>query len=99
MPDEPGYVILHGEYGQRLGAEADLAKLFVAPTAQGAGIGRALFAWAVAEARRKGARRMTIESDPHARAFYERMGAAVIGEAPSGAIPGRTLPLLALDLG
>ncbi len=30
--------------------------------------------------------------------FYSRQGARQVGEVPSGSIPGRLLPLLALDL-
>ncbi|MCB2052619.1 MAG: GNAT family N-acetyltransferase [Geminicoccaceae bacterium] len=83
---------LHGE-------EAELLKLFVEPAALGTGIGHLLFAWAEAEARTHGARRLRIESDPAATAFYERMGAIQVGTAPSGSIPGRMLPLLMRDLG
>ena len=48
---------------------------------------------AIAEARRRGAGRLTILADPNAAAFYERAGAVRIGEAPSHAVPGRLLPL------
>ena len=58
-----------------------------------------MFDWAADEARRLGARCMTIEADPFAAAFYERMGAVRIGVAPSGSVPGRKLPLLRFDLG
>ena len=78
---------------------ADLLKLFVEPDALRSGLGRAMFDWAADEARRLGARCMTIEADPFAAAFYERMGAVRIGVAPSGAVPGRKLPLLRFDLG
>ena len=76
----------------------DLLKLFVDPPFIGQGLGRVLFARAVGAARKQKARAMTIEADPGAVAFYERMGACRIGHAPSGSIPGRTLPLLQLDL-
>jgi len=71
----------------------DLAKLFVMPGWFRSGIGRALFAHAVAVARRRGARRLTILADPNAAGFYEANGAVRIGDAPSDAIPGRRLPL------
>ncbi len=77
---------------------SDLLKLFVDPSEMGQGLGARLFAWAVAEGRRLGAERMTIEADPDAESFYRRMGAHVIGQAPSGSIPGRVLPLLELSL-
>ena len=44
----------------------DLKKLFVAPQRIGSGVGRMLLAYAMAEARRRGARRLTILSDPYA---------------------------------
>ncbi|MDU8943499.1 GNAT family N-acetyltransferase [Ovoidimarina sediminis] len=88
-----GVVQIRGE-----GAVADLLKLFVDPAAMGAGHGRRLFDWAVEAARVMGAGRMTIEADPDAAPFYRSMGAVDVGEAPSGSIPGRVLPLLELTL-
>jgi GNAT superfamily N-acetyltransferase len=80
------------------GDVADLDAMFVDPPAIGSGAGRALFAAAAELARRRGARRMTILADPNAAAFYERMGARFLRNAPSDAIPGRTLPLYEYDL-
>ena len=80
------------------GDTADLDALFVDPPAIGSGAGRALFDAAVSLARREGARRMTILADPNAAAFYERMGAHYLRNAPSDAIPGRTLPFYEYDL-
>ncbi len=77
---------------------ADLDAMFVDPPAIGGGAGRALFAAAADLARRHGARRMTILADPNAAPFYERMGARFLRNAPSDAIPGRTLPLYEYDL-
>jgi len=76
----------------------DLDKLFVAPRRIGSGIGRMLLAYAMAEARRRGAQRLTILSDPFAAGFYERNGAIRIGVAPSDAVPGRMLPLFEIRL-
>ena len=80
------------------GEQAELLKLFVDPARIGGGIGRMLFDWAVAAARRSGASRLVIESDPGAAAFYRRMGARDAGLAPSGSVPGRMLPRLSCDL-
>src|SRR6266851_8363741 len=77
---------------------AELALMFVDPPAIGGGTGRTLFEEAVRLARRLGYRRMTILADPNAAAFYERMGARFVRNAPSDAIPGRTLPLYEYDL-
>ena len=76
----------------------DLNKLFVEPRHIRSGVGRALLAHAVAEARQRGAERLTILADPNAAGFYERNGAVRIGEAPSDAVPGRLLPLYELRL-
>ena len=77
---------------------AELTKLYVDQPAIGRGLGRILFQWAVETALALGHRTMTIEADPAAAPFYERMGATQIGDVPSGSIPGRSLPLLRLDL-
>jgi len=78
--------------------DADLMKLFVEPALLGSGVGRLLFGWAAARARDLGAVRITIEADPGAARFYERMGARHAGFAPSQSIPGRLLPRLRLEL-
>jgi GNAT superfamily N-acetyltransferase len=77
---------------------AELALMFVDPPAMGGGTGRTLFEEAVSLARRLGYRRMTILADPNAAPFYERMGACFVRNAPSDAIPGRSLPLYEYDL-
>jgi GNAT superfamily N-acetyltransferase len=80
------------------GQEAELGQMFVDPTAISTGAGRALFDEAVRLARRLGYRRMAILADPNAAPFYERMGAHFVRQAPSDAIPGRTLPVYQYDL-
>lgn len=80
------------------GENADLAKLFIAPSTIRAGVGRKLFDWAVNTARQRGARWLWIEADPDAAGFYRRMGAVDDGLAPSGSIPGRFLPRLKFGL-
>ena len=81
------------------GEKAELMKLFVEPAHQGKGVGRALFEWAVEQARQHGARALSWDGDPGAVAFYEKMGGVIVGRSPSGSIPGRTLPRLELCLG
>lgn len=80
------------------GENADLAKLFIEPSALRTGVGRKLFEWATNEARERGARWIRIEADPDAAEFYRRMGAIDDGVALSGSIPGRFLPRLKLQL-
>ena len=78
--------------------EVELDALFVEPGAIGRGVGRALIEDAKIRAARIGARRMTIQGDPHAEPFYAAAGAVVCGSRPSGSIPGRALPLFVIEL-
>jgi GNAT superfamily N-acetyltransferase len=55
-----------------------LNTLFVEPRHIRSGVGRMLLAHAVAEARQRGAERLTILADPNAPGFYERNGAVRI---------------------
>ncbi len=75
--------------------EGQLGHMFVEPDQVNRGIGRQLWDHAIDTAAREGIRRILIEADPYAEAFYEAMGAIRVGEVPSGSIPGRELPLLA----
>jgi hypothetical protein len=67
----------------------DLNKLFVEPRHIRSGVGRVLLAHAVAEARPRGAERLTILADPNAGGFYERnrRGADRRGALGRGARP------------
>jgi len=76
-----------------------LDHLWIVPQAMGRGIGRALFAHAVEQARGLGYRTLRIEADPNAKGFYARMGARHVG-ATVTEIEGqrRELPLLLYEL-
>jgi GNAT superfamily N-acetyltransferase len=76
----------------------ELEWMFVAPSATGRGIGRALFTDALDIARASGVETLRIDSDPNAAGFYERMGARRIGETPSASIPGRVLPVYVIGV-
>ena len=99
-------LVATGDQGQTIGTvsvtpdgdDAELGLMFVDPSAIGGGIGRQLFDAAVGLARQLGYRRMTILADVNAAEFYERMGARFLRDAPSDAIPGRTLPFYEYDL-
>ena len=39
-----------------------------------------------------GASGITLDADPNSVGFYQRMGMEIVGESPSGSIPGRMLP-------
>jgi len=77
---------------------ATLEYLFVEPDATRRGVGTKLLRHAVAVACRLGFREIEVESDPNAEAFYERNGGVRIGEVESDVEPGRTLPLMLIDL-
>jgi GNAT superfamily N-acetyltransferase len=78
---------------------AVLDHLWVSPRFMGKGVGRALFQHAEEIARASGARRMRIVGDPHAEAFYARMGATLYGRQRAS-MDGqeRFLPLLEKSL-
>ncbi len=77
---------------------AELRLIFVEPGCARSGIGRALWDHAEMRARAHGAQRLALDADPNAVPFYERMGMQVVGESPSGSIPGRMLPRMAKDI-
>lgn len=88
-----GFVTLEGE--PPLGA---VGMLFVSPDAMGRGAGRLLYGHAVRTAAGLGFTRLTIDADPNAESFYRAMGAVTVSRVPSGSIPGRTLPLMSVDV-
>jgi GNAT superfamily N-acetyltransferase len=69
-----------------------LENLFVEPDVQNAGVGRALFEWALTEAERQGYAWLEWDSDPNAAPFYEKMGGEKIAENESTIFPGRMIP-------
>ena len=101
---DPTYLIEAGDrilgfYQLRLDdAVAIVGLMFVAPEALRSGLGRRLWAHLEGTARAAGARRLEVDSDPHAEAFYRAMAMRRVGEAPSASIPGRMLPHLAKEL-
>lgn len=88
-----GFATLEGEP-----PAGELGMLFVDPDLIGQGVGSGLFRHVTALAVELGFHRLTIASDPFAEPFYLARGAVRIGSVPSGSVPGRTLPLLALAL-
>lgn len=73
-----------------------LEHVWVVPQGQSRGIGRALVRAALDAANCSNSVSVRLLSDPFARGFYERLGAAVIGDvaAPMPDSPSRTLPLM-----
>ncbi len=74
-----------------------LEHIFIRPAYIGQGIGRSLIEFARDWCVQHGIDRLYIFSDPHARGFYERLGANYLGESASS-IPGRTIPLFELNI-
>lgn len=70
-----GFYVLRGE-----APEMELSRLMVEPDKIGAGCGKRLWEHAVHTARSLGVRILTIDSDPNAEPFYQRMGAETVGE-------------------
>jgi GNAT superfamily N-acetyltransferase len=76
---------------------ASLDHCWVKPDAIGRGIGRTLVQQAGASAAGLRLACLDVISDPHAEAFYRKLGFRRIGEHPSKP-EGRTLPVLSLSL-
>ena len=77
----------------------ELEHLWVEPSQMGRGIGRALFEHAAQAARDGGETDVWITSDPHAEAFYLRMGAERVGHVRADVCgERRALPRLRLAL-
>lgn len=71
---------------------AEVFAMFVEPGLKRRGAGEALWRQVELIARRVGVDTVMLDADPAAVPFYEAMGCTVVGEAPSGPIPGRMLP-------
>jgi len=68
--------------------------LFVAPEAQGKGIGDLLLTRAEDRAREQGLPRLYLEADAHAGPFYENRGFRTLSTRPSEMSPGKDIPLM-----
>jgi len=75
-----------------------LDNFFLLPAHIGSGVGRLMWEEAVQRAQDQGAKRMTLEADPNAAGFYDRMGARLTGivTAPD---TGRELPTYEIEFG
>ena len=69
-------VVVHGDTLVGVGAldRQEIKRVYVDPTYQGCGYGRALLQQLEAEAQRRGIREVWIESSPNAERFYARWG-------------------------
>jgi len=76
---------------------ADLEHMWVVPKYIKQGIGKHLMKTVIEYCEDAGMESLRIESDPHARVFYEKMGARLVGYVDSKPKP-RKLPVLRLEL-
>ena len=105
LAHNPAYVIDDSEsiigfymLQPRSRCEVELTFLFVEPDEIGRGYGGRLMRHAISTASDLEFKTMLIQGDPHADAFYLKMGARKIGSRPSESIPGRELPFYKVDL-
>jgi GNAT superfamily N-acetyltransferase len=78
--------------------DGELGNMWLEPECIGTGLGRRLWTDAIATAKAAGFATLSITADPNAEGFYLAMGARRVGEAASGSIPGRLLPLLEVNV-
>jgi GNAT superfamily N-acetyltransferase len=74
-----------------------LDHIFLLPAYIGRGIGSRLVADLTQQCRQRRIGKIHIFADPHARGFYDKLGAVYQGEFPSS-IPGRTVPKYILEI-
>lgn len=70
----------------------EVYSLYVDPDVKRSGVGRTLWGALEERAGAMAAKAIELDADPSAVEFYTAMGCSVIGQAPSGSIPGRMLP-------
>lgn len=73
-------------------AVLEVYSLYVDPDVKRSGVGQILWAALEERAGAMSAKAIELDADPAAVEFYTVMGCSVIGQAPSGSIPGRMLP-------
>ncbi len=71
---------------------------FIDPDWQRRGVGRLIWQKLLERAKEEGLAELHLDADPAAVPFYEAMGFKIVGESPSGSIPGRSLPLMKRSL-
>jgi N-acetylglutamate synthase-like GNAT family acetyltransferase len=98
VADQDGEVV--GFYQLIPGDRIELEHLWVKPKYMHKGIGKELMAHAITSAKKRGAKKMLIDADPHATAFYLSCGAYRVGEThePVPDNKQRARHLLEIDL-
>ncbi|MEO4042514.1 GNAT family N-acetyltransferase [Hoeflea sp. CAU 1731] len=80
------------------GAQGEVAAFFVDPAWKRKGVGRMLWETLLTGARELQLKTLYLDADPSAVPFYEALGFGKIKDAPSGSIPGRTIPHMRISL-
>lgn len=75
-----GIVVMRDNAPEAATAGVEMSRLMVAPEFAGQGHGRRLWEVAVAITQLRGGRVMTLDADPNAEPFYQRMGAVTLHE-------------------
>lgn len=83
-----------GFFSFKLGEQDSLDFLYINPKFIGMGLGKIMWNNMIQKAGDLGIINFTIDSDPNAKGFYEKMGAKQIGETASTVFEGRCLPLM-----
>jgi len=78
--------------------EGEIESFFIAPESQNQGIGRSLWRKVLERAECLGLKRLHLDSEPLSVGFYEKLGFKIVGQTPSGSIPGRMLPLMEMTI-
>lgn len=79
LAEDDGHVLGFAAVVPRDDGSAELDALFVEPGLWRAGVGSALVAYAVAQARRAGHRTLQVIGNPHAADFYRSVGFVEVG--------------------
>lgn len=75
-----------------------VCSFFIDPDHQGRGIGRLMWTQLLERAHAYAMTDLRLDADPNAVPFYQAMGFKIVGDAPSGSIPGRKLPHMVMKL-
>lgn len=98
VADLDGHIVGYYALIRESVSACELEALFVEPAHIGTGIGRLLIEHAKKTAIELGTTQITIQGDPNAERFYLAAGATRIGDRESGSIPGRYLPVFAIEI-
>lgn len=94
VAEQNGHPVAFSGVAEQQASTLHIEFLFVAPEAQGRGIGNLLLTRAEDAARAKRLARLTLESDPHAVGFYEQNGFQTLTTRLSEMVPGKAVPLM-----